>query len=115
MKTRDLIKLPDTKLAKALSTMKGKEAEKHTQNYCKILGIEFEKTVMHATGAMMFSESHEPVKLRTYKAIVDLVTSETEHGEREATILSALLLVHINMKMNNVGSIMKKMISGSLS
>lgn len=105
MKTRDLLKLPDLKLAHAISTMKGKECEKHARNYSKILGIEFDKAVMHATYAAMFSESDEPIKLRTYKAMVDLVDSDTEYGEREATILAALLLAHINKKMGLVQSI----------
>ena len=105
MKTRDLLKLPDLKLAQAISTMKGKECEKHARNYTKILGIEFEKAIMHATHAAMFSQSDEPVKLRTYKAIVDLVASDTEYGEREATILTALLLAHISKKMDLVQSL----------
>lgn len=53
--------------------MKGKECEKHARNYTKILGIDFDKAIMYATHAAMFSQSDEPVKLRTYKAIVDLV------------------------------------------
>ena len=105
MKTRDLLKLPDLKLAQAISTMKGKECEKHARNYTKILGIEFEKAIMHATHAAMFSQSDEPVKLRTYKAMVDLVASDTEYGEREAAILAALLLAHISKKMNQVQSL----------
>ncbi|WP_422445521.1 MULTISPECIES: hypothetical protein [unclassified Endozoicomonas] len=108
MKTRDLLKLPDLKLAQAISTMKGKECEKHARNYTKILGIEFEKAIMHATHAAMFSQSDEPVKLRTYKAIVDLVDSDTEYGEREAAILAALLLAHISKKMNRVQSLVSQ-------
>ena len=81
MKTRDLLQLPDAKLAAAISTMKGKECEKHLRNYTKFLGIEFEDAIMHATRAAMFSQSDEPVKLRTYKAVVDLVRSKTEYGE----------------------------------
>ena len=60
MKTRDLLKLPDLKLAQAISTMKGKECEKHARNYTKILGIEFEEAIMHATHAAMFSQNDEP-------------------------------------------------------
>ncbi|WP_163369596.1 hypothetical protein [Endozoicomonas acroporae] len=105
MKTRDLLKLPDLKLAQAISTMKGKECEKHARNYTKILGIEFDKAIIHATHAAMFSQSDEPVKLRTYKAMVDLVDSDTEYGEREATILAALLLAHISKKMDRVQSL----------
>lgn len=105
MKTHDLLKLPDLKLAQAISTMKSKECEKHARNYTKILGIEFEKAIIHATHAAMFSQSDEPIKLRTYKAIVDLVDSDTEHGEREATILTALLLAYISKKMDRVQSL----------
>ena len=36
--------------------------------------------------------------------MVDLVDSDTEYGEREATILTALLLAHINKKMGLVQS-----------
>ncbi|WP_163388186.1 hypothetical protein, partial [Endozoicomonas acroporae] len=78
---------------------------KHARNYTKILGIEFDKAIIHATHAAMFSQSDEPVKLRTYKAMVDLVDSDTEYGEREATILAALLLAHISKKMDRVQSL----------
>ncbi|WP_299730080.1 hypothetical protein [uncultured Endozoicomonas sp.] len=105
MKTRDLLKLPDAKLAAAISTMKSKECEKHLRNYTKILGIEFEMAIMQATHAAMFSDSDEPVKLRTYKAVVDLVRSETEYGEKEAVILAALLLAHISKKIDKVQSL----------
>ncbi|WP_448215405.1 hypothetical protein [Endozoicomonas sp. 2B-B] len=108
MKTRDLLKLPDLKLAQAINTMKGKECEKHARNYTRILGVEFDKAVMHATYAAMFSQSDEPVDLRTYKAIVDLVDSDTEYGEKEATILTALLLAHINQKMKRVQSVVSQ-------
>jgi len=104
MKTRDLLKLPDLKLAQAIRTMKGKECEKHARNYTKILGMDFDKAIITATGAAMFSQSDEPIKLRTYKAIVDLVDSDTEYGEREATILTALLLTHISKRMDRVQS-----------
>ncbi len=105
MKTRDLLKLPDVKLAQAINTMKAKEHEKHARNYTKILGVDFDDAILTATYAVMFSGSDEPVKLRLYKAVVDFVKSETQHGEREAAILSVLLLAHIGNRMNKVESL----------
>ena len=87
MKTRDLLRLPDLKLAQAISTMKGKEREKHARNHTKILGVNFYKAIITATHTAMLSQSDEPIKLRTYKAIVDLVDSDTEYGERERRFL----------------------------
>lgn len=105
MKTRDLLSLSDVKFAQAVNTMKAKECEKHARNYAKILGIDFEDVILTATHAVMFSASDEPVKLRLYKAVNEFVKSETEHGDREATILCALLLVHIGNRLNKVESL----------